>query len=135
VVGLKPTYGRVSRYGLIAFGSSFDQIGPLTKTVEDAAILTTSQRHDPKDSTSAPGGVSGFYAGAKRDVKGMRIGFRGIFYRRDRPEVEKSVRQAADIYKNWERRSRPSVFRITEYSVAVYYIVAVAEASSNLGPF
>ncbi|MBU9889577.1 MAG: Asp-tRNA(Asn)/Glu-tRNA(Gln) amidotransferase subunit GatA, partial [Candidatus Omnitrophica bacterium] len=137
VVGLKPTYGRVSRYGLIAFGSSFDQIGPLTKTVEDAAILTNIiSGHDPKDSTSAPQAVPDFTQALKRDVKSLRIGLpKEYFIEGIDPEVEKSVREAAEIYKKMGATIKTISLPHTEYSVAVYYIVAVAEASSNLGRF
>lgn len=137
VVGLKPTYGRVSRFGLIAFGSSFDQIGPLTKTVEDAAILTNIiSGHDPKDSTSAPQPVPDFMRALKRDVKSLRIGLpKEYFIEGIDPEVEKSVRQAAEVYKKLGATIKTINLPHTEYAVAVYYIVAVAEASSNLGRF
>jgi len=137
VVGVKPTYGRVSRYGLIAFGSSFDQIGPITKTVEDAAILMNIiSGHDPKDSTSAPEKVPDFTQALKRDVKGLRIGLpKEYFIEGIDPEIEKSVRQAAEIYKKLGAEIKTITLPHTEHSVAVYYIVAVAEASSNLGRF
>ncbi len=137
VVGLKPTYGRVSRYGLIAFGSSFDQIGPFTKTVEDSAImLNYLAGHDPKDSTSAPQAVPDYTRALKRDVKGMRIGLpKEYFIEGIDPEVEKSVRAAAETLKKLGAEIKPVSLPHTEYSVAVYYIVAVAEASSNLGRF
>ncbi|HOW59678.1 MAG TPA: Asp-tRNA(Asn)/Glu-tRNA(Gln) amidotransferase subunit GatA [Candidatus Omnitrophota bacterium] len=137
VVGVKPTYGRVSRYGLIAFGSSFDQIGPITKTVEDAAILmNVISGHDLKDSTSAPEKVPDFTQSLKRDVKGLRIGLpKEYFIEGIDPEVEKSVRVAADLYKKLGAEIKQISLPHTEYSVAVYYIVAVAEASSNLGRF
>ena len=137
VVGVKPTYGRVSRYGLIAFGSSFDQIGPITKTVEDAAILMNIlSGHDPKDSTSAPQAVPDFTQALKRDVKGLRIGLpKEYFIEGIDPEVEKSVRAAADLYKKLGAEIKMISLPNTEHSVAVYYIVAVAEASSNLGRF
>ena len=137
VVGVKPTYGRVSRYGLIAFGSSFDQIGPITKTVEDAAILLNIlSGHDAKDSTSAPQTVPDFTQSLKRDVKGLRIGLpKEYFIEGIDPEVEKSVRAAADTYKKLGAEIKMISLPNTEHSVAVYYIVAVAEASSNLGRF
>ena len=137
VVGVKPTYGRVSRYGLIAFGSSFDQIGPITKTVEDAAILmNVISGHDPKDSTSAPEVVPDFTQALKRDVKGLRIGLpKEYFIEGIDPEIERSVRAAADLYKKLGAEIKPISLLHTEHSVAVYYIVAVAEASSNLGRF
>jgi aspartyl-tRNA(Asn)/glutamyl-tRNA(Gln) amidotransferase subunit A len=137
VVGVKPTYGRVSRYGLIAFGSSFDQIGPITKTVEDAAILLNIiSGHDPKDSTSSPEKVPDFTKVLKRDVKGLKIGLpKEYFVAGIDPEIEKSVRAAADLYKKLGAEIKPVSLPHTEHSVAVYYIVAVAEASSNLGRF
>mgnify|MGYP000978087685 CR=1 FL=1 len=137
VVGLKPTYGRVSRYGLIAFGSSFDQIGPLTKTVEDSAImLNLIAGHDPLDSTSADRPVPDFTKALRRDVRGLKIGVpkeysvEGID-----PEVEKSVVAAAEVLKKLGADIRTVSLPHTQYSVAVYYIVAVAEASSNLGRY
>ena len=137
VVGVKPTYGRVSRYGLIAFGSSFDQIGPITKTVEDAAILlNVISGHDPKDSTSSPEKVPDFTQALKRDVRDLRIGLpKEYFIEGIDPEIEKSVRQAAEIYKKLGAEIKTISLPHTEHSVAVYYIVAVAEASSNLGRF
>lgn len=137
VVGLKPTYGRVSRYGLIAFGSSFDQIGPFTKTVEDSALmLNFLAGHDPKDSTSAPQAVPDYTKALKRDVKGLRIGLpKEYFIEGIDPEVEKSVRNAAEVLKKLGAEIKPVSLPHTQYSVAVYYIVAVAEASSNLGRF
>ena len=137
VVGVKPTYGRVSRYGLIAFGSSFDQIGPITKTVEDSAILLNIlSGHDPKDSTSSPQSVPDFTQALKRDVKGLKIGLpKEYFIEGIDPEIEKSVRAAADIYKKLGAEIKTISLPHTEHSVAVYYIVAVAEASSNLGRF
>lgn len=137
VVGLKPTYGRVSRFGLIAFGSSFDQIGPFTKTIEDSAIMMNYLAgHDPKDSTSAPQAVPDYTKALKRDVKGLRIGLpKEYFIEGIDPEVEKSVRAAADVLKKLGAEIKPVTLPHTQYSVAVYYIVAVAEASSNLGRF
>ncbi len=137
VVGLKPTYGRVSRYGLIAFGSSFDQIGPFTKTVEDSAImLNWLAGHDPKDSTSAPQALPDFTKSLKRDVKGLRVGLpKEYFIEGIDPEVEKSVKNSAEVLKKLGADIKQVSLPHTKYSVAVYYIVAVAEASSNLGRF
>jgi len=137
VVGLKPTYGRVSRYGLIAFGSSFDQIGPLTKTVEDAAILlNTISGHDPHDSTSALVEVPDYTKSLTRDVQGLKIGLpKEYFVEGMDPEVEKSVREAAKTYERLGAKVVEVSLPHTPQSVAVYYIVAVAEASSNLGRF
>jgi len=137
VVGVKPTYGRVSRYGLIACSSSFDQIGPLAKTVEDAALLmNVISGHDPKDSTSSPQPVPDFTKSLVRDVKGLRVGLpREYFIEGIDPEVEKSVRAAVDLYRKLGAQIQEISLPHTEYSVAVYYIVAVAEASSNLSRF
>lgn len=137
VVGLKPTYGRVSRYGLIAFGSSFDQIGPITKNVEDAALLMKFLAgHDARDSTSAPEEVPDYTKSLRRDVKGLRIGLPEEYFGAGLdPEVEKSVREAADVYRRLGAEIKTIKLPHTPYAVAVYYIVAVAEASSNLGRF
>ncbi|MBI3314211.1 MAG: Asp-tRNA(Asn)/Glu-tRNA(Gln) amidotransferase subunit GatA [Candidatus Omnitrophica bacterium] len=137
VVGLKPTYGRVSRYGLIAFGSSFDQIGPITKTVEDSAILMNILAgHDPKDSTSAHQTVPDYTKALTRNIKGLRIGLpKEYFVEGMDKEVEKSVRQAAETFKKLGAEIKTVSLPNTAHSVAVYYIVAVAEASSNLGRF
>ena len=137
VVGLKPTYGLVSRFGLIAFGSSFDQIGPITKTVEDNALLmNVLAGHDAKDSTSADRPVPDYTQSLKRDVKGLRIGLpEEYFIEGMDPEVEKCVREAAALLKKAGAEIKTIRLPHTEYAVAVYYIVAVAEASSNLGRF
>lgn len=137
VVGLKPTYGRVSRYGLIAFGSSFDQIGPFTKTVEDSAIMLNAiAGHDERDSTSFKQDVPDFTQSLKRDVKGLRIGLpKEFFIEGLDPEVEKSVRAAAEVYKKLGAEIKEISLPNTPHSVAIYYIVAVAEASSNLGRY
>lgn len=137
VVGLKPTYGRVSRFGLIAFGSSFDQIGPITKTVEDSAILLNIlSGHDPRDSTSAPQEVPDFTKAITRDVKGLRVGLPEEFFVEGLDsEIEKNIREAAEVYKKLGAEIKPVKLPHAKHSVAVYYIVAVAEASSNLGRF
>jgi len=138
VVGLKPTYGRVSRYGLIAFGSSFDQIGPLTKTVEDSALLlNVLAGHDKRDSTSLDCPVPDYTQSLGRDVKGMRIGLPKEYFDADGidPEVKKSVLAGAELLKTKGAELVPVSLPHTEFAVAVYYIVAVAEASSNLGRF
>ncbi len=137
VVGMKPTYGRVSRYGLIAFGSSFDQIGPITKTVEDSAILMNILAgHDERDSTSANLPVPDYTQSLKRGVKGLRIGLpKEFFVKGMDPEIEQGVREAAKIYEKLGAALKEVSLPHTEHSVAVYYIVAVAEASSNLGRY
>ena len=143
VVGMKPTYGRVSRYGLIAFGSSFDQVGPITKTVEDSAILMNILAgRDPRDSTSARQPVPDYTrslkmgVGAARHASPLRVGLpKEYFVEGMDPEVEKSVRAAADTFKKMGAEIKSVSLPHTADSVAVYYIVAVAEASSNLGRF
>lgn len=137
VVGLKPTYGRVSRYGLIAFGSSFDQIGPLTKTVEDSAVmLNLIAGHDPLDSTSVSQSVPDFTKALRRDVKGLKIGIpKEYSIEGTDPEIQKNIDAAAQVLKKLGADIRSVSLPHTHYSVAVYYIVAVAEASSNLGRY
>ncbi len=137
VVGLKPTYGRVSRYGLIAFGSSLDQIGPITKTVEDSAILlNVLAGHDECDSTSADIPVPDYTSFLGKDVKGLNIGLpKEYFVKGLDPEVEKAVRQAVKVFQDLGASVVEVSLPHMKYAVAVYYIVAVAEASSNLGRF
>lgn len=137
VVGVKPTYGRVSRYGLIAFGSSLDQIGPLTKTVEDAAILlNVLAGHDPLDSTSANVPVPDYTKSLAKEVKGLKIGLPKEYFAKGlSPEVEKAIRSAVKTYQDLGASVHEVTLPHTPYAVAVYYVVAVAEASSNLGRF
>ncbi|MFC1674671.1 Asp-tRNA(Asn)/Glu-tRNA(Gln) amidotransferase subunit GatA [Candidatus Omnitrophota bacterium] len=137
VVGLKPTYGRVSRYGLIAFASSLDQIGPLTKDVRDAAILTgIISGHDPKDSTSAVRDVPDFTKILGRDLKGIRAAVpREYFVKGIDPEVKARVNDAVVELKKLGCDVKEVSLPHTEYAVPVYYIVATAEASSNLARF
>ncbi len=137
VVGLKPTYGRVSRYGLIAFASSLDQIGPFTRTVEDAAIMLQAiAGHDPNDSTSAPGPIPDFRAGLRTDLRGVRIGI-AREYAVDGMEpgvtaaIDVAIRQLEDLGAELVEVSLPH----TEYALATYYITAPAEASANLSRF
>ena len=137
VVGLKPTYGRVSRYGLIAFGSSLDQVGPITKTVEDSAILLGAiAGHDPLDSTSAREPVPDYTAFLNRGVNGMKIGIPKEYFAKGLdPEVESAVRNVIRDLKKLGAACVEVSLPHSQYAVAVYYIVAVAEASSNLGRF
>jgi aspartyl-tRNA(Asn)/glutamyl-tRNA(Gln) amidotransferase subunit A len=137
VVGLKPTYGRVSRYGLIAFASSLDQIGPISRTVEDAAIMLNAiAGHDPHDSTSAPGEVPNFRAGLRTDLNGVRI---GIAREYSVAGMEQGVTDAvAAAIKQLEDQGAELVdisLPHTEYALATYYITAPAEASANLARF
>ena len=137
VVGLKPTYGRVSRYGLVAFASSLDQIGPITKTVEDSALLlNVIAGHDPMDSTSAAASVPDFTANLKDGVRGLRIGLpEEYFIDGMDSQVEKSVRDAIDFYKSQGAEIIPVSLPHTGYAVATYYILATSEASSNLARY
>lgn len=137
VVGLKPTYGRVSRYGLIAFASSLDQIGPLTKTVTDSAILTNViSGYDPKDSTSVDMEVPDYAKSLVNDVKGIKIGIpKEYFVKGLDPEVKKSIEEATELLKKLGAQVKEINLKYTEYAVAVYYIIATAEASSNLARF
>ncbi|MBI4388327.1 MAG: Asp-tRNA(Asn)/Glu-tRNA(Gln) amidotransferase subunit GatA [Candidatus Omnitrophica bacterium] len=136
-VGIKPTYGRVSRYGLVAFGSSLDQIGPITKTVEDAAILLgVIAGHDPHDSTSANLPVPDYTKSLVKDVKGLKIGLpKEYFVKGLDPDVEQAVRKAVKIYQDLGAKIVEISLPHTSYAVHIYYIVATAEASSNLGRF
>jgi aspartyl-tRNA(Asn)/glutamyl-tRNA(Gln) amidotransferase subunit A len=147
VVGLKPTYGRVSRYGLIAFASSLDQVGPLTRDVADAALLlSVIARHDPRDSTSADESVADYVGQLEADVRGRRIGLPKEFLIEgmDR-DVEAAVRGACDVLAGQgaevvdvslpHSRIDVSGDQLSAYAVAAYYIIATAEASSNLARY
>ncbi|VAV83023.1 Aspartyl-tRNA(Asn) amidotransferase subunit A @ Glutamyl-tRNA(Gln) amidotransferase subunit A [hydrothermal vent metagenome] len=137
VVGMKPTYGRVSRYGMIAFASSLDQAGPLTRSVEDAAILLQIMAgHDPLDSTSINAPVPDYTKDLKNGVKGLRIGIpKEYFVDGLDPEVESSIKTAIEVYKKEGSEIVEVTLPHTEYAVGVYYLVATAEASSNLARF
>ncbi|WP_027094524.1 Asp-tRNA(Asn)/Glu-tRNA(Gln) amidotransferase subunit GatA [Cohnella thermotolerans] len=137
VVGLKPTYGLVSRYGLVAFASSLDQIGPIAKNVEDAAfVLQAIAGHDARDSTSANVDIPDYSAALTGDVKGLRIAVpKEYFGPGIDPQVKERVLEALKVYESmgavWEEVSLPH----TEYAVATYYLLASSEASSNLARF
>jgi len=137
VVGLKPTYGRVSRYGLIAFASSLDQIGPVTKDVEDAALLlSVIGGHDPRDSTSLDIDLPDFRKGLAEPITGLRIGIpKEYFVEGLDGEVERAVRDAAGKLEELGAVPVDISLPHTEYAVATYYIVATAEASSNLARY
>jgi len=137
VVGLKPTYGRVSRYGLVAFASSLDQIGPIAKDVTDAAILMNVMAgHDPKDSTAANIAVPDFTASLKKDVKGLKIGIpREYFIEGMDPEVDASVRAAIKTLEGLGATVKEVSLPNTGSAVATYYILATSEASSNLARY
>ena len=137
VVGLKPTYGLVSRFGLVAFASSLDQIGPLTKNVEDTAyVLQAIAGHDEMDSTSADVAIPDYIAALTGEVQGLRIGVpREYIGEGIDPQVKARVLEALKVFESmgatWEEISLPH----TEYAVAAYYLLASSEASSNLARF
>ncbi len=137
VVGLKPTYGRVSRYGLIAFASSLDQVGPITKDVEDCAILLGGiSGFDPMDSTSVNIEVPDYKSFLIKNIKGIRIGIPKEYFIEGMDEdVEKSVQGAIDLLSQSGAEIRSISLPHTPYAVAVYYILCTAEASSNLARY
>jgi aspartyl-tRNA(Asn)/glutamyl-tRNA(Gln) amidotransferase subunit A len=137
VVGLMPTYGRVSRYGLIAFASSLDRIGPLTKNVRDAAIvLRTIAGRDPMDATSAEIPVPDYVAQLEKPVRGLKLGVAKEYFGEGLdPEVRKSVEAAIQKLAQLGCEIIPVSLPHTEYAIPTYYIVATAEASSNLARF
>jgi len=136
-VGLKPTYGRVSRYGVIAYASSLDQVGPLTRDVTDCAIMLGSLAgHDPKDSTSVAVPVPDYTAALTGDVKGLRIGLpREYFIAGLDPEVQKAMDAAIETYRRLGAEFVDISLPHTDYAVATYYLIATAEASSNLARY
>ncbi|WP_372712480.1 Asp-tRNA(Asn)/Glu-tRNA(Gln) amidotransferase subunit GatA [Ilyobacter sp.] len=137
IVGLKPTYGRVSRYGLMAFASSLDQIGPFTKTVKDAALcMNVIAGSDDYDSTVQDVEVPDYTTFLTGDVKGMKIGVpKEYFVEGMKPEVEKAVRDAMEKFKEMGAEIVDISLPHTKYGVSAYYIIAPAEASSNLARF
>jgi aspartyl-tRNA(Asn)/glutamyl-tRNA(Gln) amidotransferase subunit A len=136
-VGLKPTYGRVSRYGVIAYASSLDQVGPLTRDVTDAAIMLGAVAgYDPKDSTSVNTPVPDYLAGLQAGVKGLKIGLpKQYFIEGLDPDVKRALDEAIALYKSLGAEIREVSLPHTEYAVATYYLVATAEASSNLARY
>lgn len=137
VVGMKPTYGRVSRYGLVAFASSLDQIGPITRSVEDCAVLlNVISGHDPLDSTSIPGAVPDFTADLGKEIKGLRIGVPGEYFIEGLDgEVKAAVEDSLKLFERLGATIVPISLPHTEFAVAVYYIICTAEASSNLARY
>ena len=136
-VGLKPSYGRVSRYGLVAFASSLDQIGPFTKTVGDAAlVLQAIAGHDPLDSTSLDVPVPDYSVALEAGVRGMKLGVpKEYFVEGMDPRVAQSVRDAVEVYRLLGADVVEVSLPHTKYAVADYYIIATAEASANLARF
>jgi len=137
VVGLKPTYGRVSRYGLVAFGSSLDQIGPFATDVSGAAaLLEILAGHDPRDSTSVDCPVPEYTASLEQPLEGLRIGVVPEFFGDGLDaEVESAVKQAVDVYRSLGAEVIEVSLPHTKYAVATYYLVACSEASSNLARY
>jgi len=136
-VGLKPTYGRVSRYGLIAFASSLDQIGPFAKDVEDAAhVLRVIAGHDPMDSTSVDASVPDYAAELGKGVSGLKLGIPAEYFIDGMDsEVEAAVRDAVKTLEKLGARAEPVSLPHTEYGLAAYYLIAPAECSSNLARY
>lgn len=136
-VGLKPTYGRVSRYGLVAFASSLDQIGPFTKDVRDAALLLGAMSGvDPRDSTSVPQPVPDYTAGLTGDIRGMKLGLpKEYLIGGLDPEVKATVDTAVNKFQELGAEIVEISLPHTDYAVATYYIIATAEASANLARF
>jgi len=148
VVGLKPTYGRVSRYGLVAYGSSLDQIGPITRDVTDAALMLSAiAGHDPRDSTSVPADVPDYLERIDEPIENLRIGMPKEFYGDALDgQINTAIRKAAEIYAAagaeivevslpHSRIDTDERGQLSSYAVACYYIVAMAEASSNLARY
>lgn len=138
IVGMKPTYGRVSRYGLIAFGSSLDQIGPFSRTVKDnALVLNAISGYDQRDSTSYKGETPDFTDGIEKGVKGMRIGVPKEYFNEDAKEkgIVDSVRAALKKYKELGAEIVEVSLPHSKYGIPAYYIIASSEASSNLQRF
>ncbi|MEJ5376776.1 MAG: Asp-tRNA(Asn)/Glu-tRNA(Gln) amidotransferase subunit GatA [bacterium] len=135
IVGMKPTYGRVSRYGLVAFASSLDQIGPMTKDVKDCALLLSAiVGHDPRDSTSVPMPPQDYAQGLKGELKDLRVGYlqeeQGV-----EPDVLEAVRRSLELLETLGARLVPVTIPRLGHALAAYYLVAPAEASSNLARY
>jgi len=137
IVGMKPTYGRCSRWGIVAFASSLDQPGPMTRTVADAAIMLQAMAgHDPKDSTSAPIGLPDFAAALTNDVRGMKIGIPREYVIDGMPgEIEALWRKGAEMFRDAGAEMIDISLPHTRFALPAYYIVAPAEASSNLARY
>ena len=137
IVGMKPTYGKVSRYGLIAFASSLDQIGPFGRTVEDAAaLLEVISGYDPHDSTSLKLPVENYRNSLNNDLKGMKIGLVKEFVQEGlTPDVEKAIKSAVETYKSLGAEVIEVSLPNIKHSIGIYYILATAECSSNLARF
>jgi len=137
VVGIKPSYGRVSRYGLVAFASSLDQIGPFAKNVRDAAtLLGAIAGYDPRDSTSVSTPVPDFGGALQPDLQRLKVGVpKEYFIEGMQPDTEQAVRGAIDVMRSLGAEIREVSLPHTDYGLPVYYLVAPAEASANLARF
>ena len=137
VTGLKPTYGRVSRYGVIAYASSLDQVGPMARDVADTALVFDAiAGHDPRDSTSSPRPPARVSEALGRDVRGLRLGLpKEYFVEGMAPDVDRAVRAAVASLEGIGATVEPVSLPHTEYAIATYYLVATAEASSNLARY
>ncbi len=137
VLGLKPTYGRVSRFGLVAFASSLDQIGPFATTAKDAALLLQAiSGPDDRDSTSVNQAVPDYVSGLEKSLKGLRIGLpKEYFIEGTDPEVDQAVREAIKVLESFGATTREVSLPNTDHGLSVYYILAPSEASSNLSRF
>ncbi|MCX5884898.1 MAG: amidase family protein, partial [Proteobacteria bacterium] len=137
IVGLKPTYGRISRFGLIAFASSLDQIGSMTKDVEDTAILLNFLcGHDPMDSTSINLPVPDYTKSLKKDLKGIRLGIPDEYFIEGLdPEVKEAIEKAIKVMVGLGATSQKVSLPHTRYALAIYYLIAPSEASSNLARY
>ncbi len=137
IVGMKPTYGKVSRYGLIAFASSLDQIGPFARTVEDAAaLMEIISGHDSHDSTSLKLPIENYRESLNNDIKGMKIGVvKELVAEGLAPDVEKAIKQAIETYKSLGAEVIEISLPNIKHSIGIYYILATAECSSNLARF
>ena len=137
VVGVLPTYGRVSRYGLIAFASSLDRVGPFAANVRDAAtMLGVIAGHDPKDATSSPAPVPDYAAESDKPAEGLRIGVPAEYFAEGLdPEVRAAIESGIDALKAAGCKVKPVSLPHTKYAIPTYYLVATAEASANLARF
>ena len=137
VVGLKPTYGRVSRYGVIAYGSSLDSIGHITKTVEDSAlVLNATAGNDPHDATSSSREVLDYTKDLKKEIKSMKIGLPKQFFSDNLdPEVKLGIENSVKVFESLGAKVQEVSLEMLDYAASVYYILATAEASSNLARY
>jgi aspartyl-tRNA(Asn)/glutamyl-tRNA(Gln) amidotransferase subunit A len=136
LVGMMGTYGRVSRYGLVAFASSLDHIGPFGRSVRDVAlVLQTIAGHDPLDSTSAPVPVDNYHDGLTGDIRGIRVGVPNEYLKGLNPEIGDNIQKGVDLFSRLGCNIVPISLPHTDYAVGCYYIICTAEASSNLARY